>query len=125
MRLIFTLLLLVASYVVAEDLVLPLCDPRGSWELEFVMNLYRAQPTPARWPYTPDGCRRYFAGEDMRMFWGDDIKGLCYGLCAPQIALCAVIPQACDDRVPKMRVCDSPLVKNERNCCKQVICSVL
>ena len=125
MRPIFALLLLVAGYVVAEDMVLPLCDPQGSWGREFAVKLYAAQPTPNRYPYTPDGCRRYFAGEDMRMFWGDDIKGLCYGLCAPQIAACAVLPFSCVEGVPKIPICYSPYVTNDRNGCKQVICSVL
>ena len=129
MRLVFTLLLLVASYGVAEDVVLPLCDPQGSWGQQFAVKLYAAQPPPTRYPYTSDACTRYFAGEDMLMFWTDAHKAECGSTCGTLLLApllnCALLGGVCIQEVLKAPLCYSPWVTRDVSGCKQVICSVL
>ena len=134
MRLVITLVLLVASYVVAEDVVVPLCDAQGSWGKEFVKKLYAAHPPPTRSPYAPDACRRYFAGDDMRMFWTINNELECRATCGTvlyiPLAYCAVAggllgaAEICINKVMEATLCYSPWVTRDASGCKEVICSV-
>jgi hypothetical protein len=81
MRKCVCLLLLLGG---ASGLDLRMCDmPAGnSWGEAFVKRMYAMQPPTQNPPYDDaDACRRYFAGDDMLMFWTDSIKAQCVAVC--------------------------------------------
>ena len=74
----------------ASGLDLRMCNtPAGnSWGEAFVHRMYAMQPPTPNPPYdNADACRRYFAGDDMLMFWTDSIKAQCASVCTAAVVL--------------------------------------